>query len=328
MIMQLASALVTLVFVAAEPDSGSLLQNSVFSKRMSTIVDANDLNEGSMLQQRNTVFSQGISAVDRDEDDSLNEPCVAWNMSLSVVENPLVNVPGTSHSMVKSYSRPEHKEQAWLYKNGDDCWMAFHGTVPDVRWISLYNWIEKWNVTGLHEGVAEKLEGIVAKMNFTEIHGLCPGKFSVTGISLGGALAQMFAVVLSNFTDPLQANLTLDKLYTFGAHSVTAASAGNDQSADKCFDGGQYWQVQTGTSLMDAGAVGARIKGADVREPVRSRKVFAFANGRHIEYPCGVPVPDRKQSNGFLLSQMEDNSNVFSGWAKELWMDCGTTMAP
>jgi len=331
--MQLASALVTLLLVAAEQDSGSMLQNSVFSKRMSAVADVNDLNEGSMLQQRNSVFSHG-EADNRHgeadvEDDSLNEPCVAWNMSLSVVENPLVNVPGTSHSLVKNYSHPEHKEQAWLYKKGDDCWMTFHGTVPDVRWISRHNWIRKWNVSGLHEGVAEKLEGIVETMNFTEIHGLCPGKFSVTGISLGGALAQMFAVVLTNKQTKLQTNLTLDKLYTFGAHSVMATSARNDQSVDGCFDGGQYWQVQNlcGTSLMDAGAVGAQIKGADVREPVRSRKVFALAS-RHIEYPCGVLVPDRKQNNAFMVGEMEANSNALNGCAKELWMDCGTTMAP
>merc|ERR550537_1502686 len=94
-------------------------------------------------------------------------------------------------------------------------------------------------VPAVHTGVAAELGPLVAQVDFAEIKSSC-GSVAITGHSLGGGLAQLMALALTNPADALNASMTVDALYTFGPMAVTDEKEGNAQAADGCFAGSAY----------------------------------------------------------------------------------------
>jgi len=71
----------------------------------------------------------------------------------------------------------------------------------------------------------------------------CASSFIVTGHSLGGAVAQLFSVIVNKKDNPLGWKRKVDALYVFGSTPIAKTRLSNEMSADGCFPGGSYVNV-------------------------------------------------------------------------------------
>jgi len=319
--------LIAVLAFGSEYDSGSLLQHhsAKISSHSKDYIDNHDTDEldskkgDDDKKGKKHDDKKGKQDDDDDDDDDKKgkkgkmdyalDPCLAWNMSVKVIEDPrLLSDLDSSYSITK-YQLSElggfngqgqlsalapSKDKAWLFENKGNCVMAFMGTDSSGDLANNYNstLIDKWGLTGLHAGVVSELEGLIAQMDFKTIHKACPGKFSVTGLSLGGALAQLFAVLVTSKHDPLHAHLHLHKLYTYGSYSALDVPASNAQAKDGCFEGSQYWYAQPNANGYQVDTVASPLVGGAVHDPVRSNKALVFSTGQPpVEFPCGTDLP-------------------------------------
>jgi len=191
-------------------------------------------------------------------------------------------------------------DRAFLYSNAGICWLAFQDTDTTFAnfasdWGNNMNWapVEKWGFTGLHAGLVNELEGLIGLMDFASMRDECSVSFSVAGYSLGGSLAQMFAVLINAAHDPLDADLRVDELYSFGAFAPMASEARNDKAADGCFAGAQYSVAySTSTGGYAADVVYSTDVGGHVHSFGHSNRAFILPDGSQKVFPCGTPLPE------------------------------------
>jgi len=165
-------------------------------------------------------------------------------------------------------------------EHGDDI-MNNHNSTP----------MTKWGLPGVHSGLVAELEPLVNMMDFEAIRGMCTGPLTVVGHSLGGGLAQLFALAINNPADPLGAKLTVDFLYAFGPMPVSVNELPNPAADDGCFAGGIYLdslKLKDGTvqadTLLDHSWGGML--------PVRTTKTLQFGQGTApMVYGCATPIP-------------------------------------
>jgi len=217
----------------------------------------------------------------------------------------MVNIVGGS----PGFPTRDDTDKALLIENNGDCTMVFRGADSDMDFLhsglpALNNipffptFTERWGVQGLHAGVIEELEPLVNLMDFKEIRNKCPGKFSVAGHSMGGAMAEVFAVLLTRTNDPINAQaagIKLDKLHTFGSFGALSTMVENPQSADGCFGGTQIWYAQPSKDNDDVYAIDileVQALGAKYFEPLKSTRMLVLEDGSQIAFPCGQSVPD------------------------------------
>jgi len=303
--------LIAALAFGSEYDTGSLLQHhsAKISSHTKDYIDNHDTDDDGVVGKKGPKDEDGKKKGEgkngkngkTGKRDYVLDPCLAWNMSVKVIEDPRLSSDLDSSYSITKYQLSEPggfngqgKDKAWLFENKGNCVMAFMGTDSSGDQANNYNptLIDKWGLTGLHAGVVSELEGLIAQMDFKMIHKACPGKFSVTGLSLGGALAQLFAVLVTSKHDPLHAHLHLHKLYTYGSYSALDVPASNAQAKDGCFEGSQYWYAQPNANGYQVDTVAFPFVGGAVHDPVRSNKALVFSTGQPpVEFPCGTDLP-------------------------------------
>jgi len=269
------------------------------------------------------------------------ESCTLWNMTVAVrgVHQSFLDPAYEVYQTYEINETGSSKDAAWLYRQAacSECTMVFRSTdsgfeetlggKPSGDWGNNFNFtpIDMWGLSGVHAGVAAELEGLLALMDFQEIRNVCQGSFSVAGESSGGAMAQLFAVLLTKEHDPLGAKLKLHELNTFGSFAALMGPAWNDQSNDGCFAGTQSWYAQT---TQDGGYAVDTLNfpqlGGAIHELVRGRKVFIVpapdGSMTIVEHACGTPLPDAVD----LLTHLQFNQDAFfalhEGYGQ--WLGC------
>ena len=285
-------------------DASSLLQKAV---------DVNVALQGSDNAEQidmELLDKAGTGKVVSDNSDEVHHRsdamCVAARLGMSVYAgNKVMEAMGLSmyvppapsdYTVVETYLASTvagDVDKAVLFEKDGSCWLAFQGADSTKDFVNIHNYtvIEKWGMQ-LHSGLVAELVPLLEEMDFDQMRSVCTGPLTLIGHSLGGGLAQIAAMALNKQGDPLGANLTVDRLYTFGAHSVTATEQGNDKSADGCFEGESYWYTQPAASgglLVDT-VQRPLYGGGTTHTPTQTSKHFVFGNGSMIDFPCGTPL--------------------------------------
>jgi hypothetical protein len=213
-------------------------------------------------------------------------------------------------TFIRGFNKSEDADwdyMGWWEKNGD-CMFTFQGSDSDADFAN--NWdptpITMWGIEGIHRGLVTELEGLVSQINFAAVNKKCTGSVTVVGHSLGGGLAQLFSLAANSNANGLDADLTVDKLYTFGAMSVGEENEANDQAADGCFDGQQFFNamdVEGGGFAIDI--VTSEATGGQFLEPVKSSKAVLFAPDRREIYECGNTIPKSHPGSGMDLHAIQ-----------------------
>jgi len=118
-----------------------------------------------------------------------------------------------------------------LWSSDTECIMNFKGSESVSDFANNFNskTVNAWGIPGVHAGLHTELKGLLELMDFALIRRTCKGKsLTITGHSLGGGLAQLFALLLNKRGDPLGAGIHADWLYTFGAMAVGTTTLTND----------------------------------------------------------------------------------------------------
>lgn len=255
-----------------------------------------DRDAQSALQTRTDLEAHTKQEPDKERAD---RECLAVSIALQMYGPHFAPAPeGVSKSktyLASTVSGDTDKAELWT-KDGA-CWLSFMGTQhAEGDYLNIFNYKpkEEWGIKGLHSGVVAELKPLIAKMDFSEIRGICTGgKLTVTGHSLGGGLAQIFSLAINKKDDPLNAKLVVDRLYTFGAMAISAADGNNDKAADGCFPGAQFWYAEKKGSTYISDAVALPLLGGQhTHFPSKSQKVFVFNQTAPSEtYACGTPLP-------------------------------------
>lgn len=194
----------------------------------------------------------------------------------------------------------------WWEKDGN-CMFTFQGSDDNADFAN--NWdptpITMWGIEGIHRGLVTELNGLVSQINFAAVNQKCTGSVTVVGHSLGGGLAQLFSLAANSNKNGLDADLTVDALYTFGAMSVGEENEANDKAADGCFEGQQFFNAMDVDGGIAVDIVTTKKTGGQVLEPIKSSKALLFAPNRRDIYECGNTIPKTAASSGFDLHAIQ-----------------------
>jgi hypothetical protein len=213
------------------------------------------------------------------------------------------------YTFVRGFNQSEGTDwdyMGWWEKDGN-CMFTFQGSDDDADFAN--NWdptpITKWGIEGLHRGLVKELDGLVSQVDFAAVNAMCTGSVTVAGHSLGGGLAQLFALAINGKSDPLNAKMKIDTIYTFGAMSLGEENEANDQAADGCFGGQQYFNAKEDESGTTVDIVTTNKTGGHFLEPIKSSKALLFAPNRREIYECGNTIPKTAASSGFDLHAIQ-----------------------
>jgi len=205
---------------------------------------------------------------------------------------------------------------AGLWSSEKQCIMNFQGTDSargEGDWKNNGNFtpVNAWGIPGVHAGVKKELEGLVDLMDFELIKNTCKKKeLIITGHSLGGGLAQLFAVLLNEKSDPLNAGIRANRLFTFGAMSIGATKLGNG-----CTRGFQFYNARKNdNSSIEIDVARNPLAGGHVLLPISSDKILLFGPDDSIEYECGIPIPKDVKDFPLLFKNMTMNLQGIKDW--------------
>merc|ERR1719161_800602 len=155
--------------------------------------------------------------------------------------------------------------------------------------------VTAYGLSGVYGGVNAEFTAIWNKMKATNgtrlLQTTCTKSLTVSGHSLGGAAAQLFAVLINKIGDPLELGLTVNRFYGFGTMPVGLTEFKDDKSLDGCFTGGLYFnmmQDSSGTDYIDILSHKGTTKGFTW---AKMPKVLSW-NYTHFKIvPCDKPMP-------------------------------------
>ena len=106
------------------------------------------------------------------------------------------------------------RDRAELWQKGNNCILGFKGSDLGLNWDTLHDWqnnLDFWKesfkgLRDVHGGFVDELRPLFLQIETFEpkLSANCPGTFVVTGHSLGGAIASIFAAVVN--TDSYECN--------------------------------------------------------------------------------------------------------------------------
>lgn len=216
---------------------------------------------------------------------------------------------------------------ASLWVKGPTCVLAFRGsdsqvdtpmlppsvaeTIPGLPQSNTHVWgPERYHGMDVHSGVKAEFEAILSKLKadggagFAAIRKSCSDPITVTGHALGGAAAQLFAVLANKLGDPLKAGLAVSHVYGFGSMPFARGPQTNDRAEDGCFQGGVYVhanklgdgtiEVDPATTMGSGPALGFR--------HLKSKLVILFGSNKteRLVTPCGKDPPAVKPAGSLL----------------------------
>lgn len=177
----------------------------------------------------------------------------------------------------------------WWAKDGE-CVLAFQGSQHLQDFINdvAVTHVSAWGSGHFPEGVVKEFEPLVSQIDFRKVKATCTKSIMVTGHSLGGALAQLFSLLVNKKSDPLGADITADLLFTFGTMPISTDDQVNDKSANGCFDGMHFFNARHGMYALFVDVVKLRVVGGREIVPVRSGKTLLFGpqSWQHRTYTC------------------------------------------
>jgi len=225
------------------------------------------------------------------------------------------------YNFVRSFNKSEGSDwdhMDWWEKDGN-CMFAFQGSDDDADFVNNKDPtpITKWGIQGIHRGIATELDGLLNQVDFAAVKTKCAGSVTVVGHSLGGGLAQLFALVINENGDPLGAQLKIDTIYTFGAMSLGEENEANDQAADGCFGGQQFFNARQDENGIAVDIVTGEKIGGQFLEPIKSSKTLLFKPGSSEIYECGKTINKSYAPSGFDLHAIqlyEYNLGCISFW--------------
>jgi len=190
----------------------------------------------------------------------------------------------TPFKLVKGFKKNTDRDYCGLWSSGTECILNFKGsnTVNDFINDLQADRVSAWGLRDIHKGIKRELKGLLEKMDFELIRNTCKGKtLSVTGHSLGGGMAQLFAVLLNKKEDPLKAGIKVDYIFVFGAMPVAVQTLTNDATSNGEFKGFQFYNAMPrGLSKKDCiDLLKMKAIGADRMQPVNCDKVVMTGSG-------------------------------------------------
>lgn len=151
-------------------------------------------------------------------------------------------------------------DQASLWDRKGDCILAFRGEDSAIDFANSKNQqpINYNGLKGVFQGVAQELDTVLRSMTagnaMALIRMVCVKSITVSGHSLGGGVSQLFTALANKIGDPLNAGITVDYHYGFGAMPVGLSEFADDKHPGGCFPGGLYYNMQkdaSGNSFID-----------------------------------------------------------------------------
>lgn len=219
------------------------------------------------------------------------------------------HLEASGYNFVRGYNRSASDDWDYmgLWDKGGDCVITFQGSSDRADFAN--NWdhtpVDFMGLTGVHQGLTTELGGLLGEVKFPAIKERCTGTLMVAGHSLGGGLSQLFAAIINSVGDPLNANLHVDQVFTFGAMPVSQDPLSSGSDSDGCFGGGAFFTARhndDGTDAVDIVA-NKKVGGADKTfDPARMNKVLLFGPDEHQEFVCGNQLPlSHLKDAGFAL---------------------------
>jgi len=218
------------------------------------------------------------------------------------------------YNFVRGYNKSTSYDWDYmgLWRKGGDCVITFMGSSDNADFVNNWNHTpvaDFYNLTGVHAGLTVELGGLLDEVDFAAVRERCTGTLMVAGHSLGGGLAQLFAGIINHVADPLNANLHVDKVFTFGAMPVSQDVVSSGSDSDGCFGGSAFFTARhndDGTDGVDIVA-NTNVGGTDKSfDPARMTKVLLFSPQEHQEFACGNQLPlSTLTDTGFSLHAIQ-----------------------